>query len=165
MREDAAGHYLPHKLIDSNQDWKAKWFYISNHHPELLKPGGRQLKHAPWWNTEPTMQEGLQLSPLLKKINALREAKLRVEHVAFSFMKRRMQPLMVWDALDYQYIGDEDTSRMPNFEIEDDVIIERLGKVFKDMPPYTPWLVPEYSTAWPPNQVSSRGKSPRVLIF
>jgi hypothetical protein len=33
---------------------------------------------------------------------------------------------------------------MPGFEIEDDVIIERLGKIFKDMPPYT--LFPVQST-------------------
>jgi hypothetical protein len=41
MREDAAEQYLAYKLIDSNQDWKSKWFYITNHHPELLKPSGK----------------------------------------------------------------------------------------------------------------------------
>jgi hypothetical protein len=29
MREDAAEQYLSYKLIDFNQDWKAKWFYIT----------------------------------------------------------------------------------------------------------------------------------------
>jgi hypothetical protein len=67
MREDATDQYLSYKLIESNQDWKAKWFYISNHHPELPKPSGCQPKHKPWWNTEPTMQEGIQLPELLKK--------------------------------------------------------------------------------------------------
>jgi hypothetical protein len=74
---------LAYKLTDSNQDWKAKWFYITNHHPELSK-------HQAWWNTEPTMQEGIQLPELLQKIKALREAGLRAKHVAFSFMKRRV---------------------------------------------------------------------------
>jgi hypothetical protein len=55
MREDAVEQYLSYKLIDSNQDWKAKWFYITNHHLGLPKPSGKQLKHHPWWNTEPTM--------------------------------------------------------------------------------------------------------------
>jgi hypothetical protein len=41
MREDAAEQYLSYKLIDSNQDWKAKWFYVTNHHPELPKPSGK----------------------------------------------------------------------------------------------------------------------------
>jgi hypothetical protein len=81
-------------LIDSNQDWKKRWFYISNHHPSLPKPSGYPPKHASWWNTEPTMQEGLQLPALLEKVKALRKAGLRAEHVAFSFMKRRIQPLM-----------------------------------------------------------------------
>jgi hypothetical protein len=59
MREDAAEQYISYKLIDSNQDWKAKWFYVTNHHPKLPKPSGKQAKHWPWWNSEPTMQEVL----------------------------------------------------------------------------------------------------------
>jgi hypothetical protein len=147
---------LTYKLIDSNQDWKSKWFDITNHHPELLKPSGKQPKHRPWWNMEPTMQEGIQLPELLVKIKALREAGLRAEHVAFSFMKRRVQPLMARDTLGYQYTGEGDSSRMPGGEIDDDDIIDRLGRIFKDMPAYTPCPVPEYSVAHPPNEVSSR---------
>jgi hypothetical protein len=37
----------------------------------------------------------------LQKIKALREAGLRAEHVAFSFMKRKVQPLMGRDTLGY----------------------------------------------------------------
>jgi hypothetical protein len=55
MREDTTDQYLAYKLIESNQDWKAMWFYIRNHNPELPKPSGCQLKNKPWWNTEPTM--------------------------------------------------------------------------------------------------------------
>jgi hypothetical protein len=56
---------------------------------------------------------GYPATELLAKIRALREAGLRAEHVAFSFMKRRVQPLMACDTLGYQYTGDNDTSRMP----------------------------------------------------
>jgi hypothetical protein len=101
------------------------------------------------------MQEGIQLPELLQKIKALREAGLRAEHVAFSFMKRRVQPLMDRNTLGYQYTGEDDTSRMPGGEIDDDDIIERLGRIFKGTPPYTPCPVPEYSAAHPPNEVSS----------
>jgi hypothetical protein len=154
IREDATDQYLSYKLIDSNQDLKSKWFYICNHAPELPKPSEKQPKHRAWWNTEPTMQEGIQLPKLMKKIKALREVGLRAEHVAFSFMKRRVPPLMSHDTLGYQYTGDEDTLRMPGGEVDDDDIVERLGKIFKDMPPYTPCLVPEYSASHPPNKVS-----------
>jgi hypothetical protein len=87
------------------------------------------------------MQEGIQLPELMKKIKALREAGLRAERVAFSFMKRRVQPLMARDTLGYQYRGEDDTSRMPDEEVDNDDIVERLGKIFKDMPPYTPCSV------------------------
>jgi hypothetical protein len=156
MREDAAEQYLAYKLLDSNQDWKSKWFYITNHHPELPKPSGKQPKHRPWWNSEPTMQEGIQLPELLVKIKALREAGLRAEHVALSFMKRRVQPLMARDTLGYQYTGDGDSSWMPGGEVDDDDIVDRLGRIFKDMPAYTPCPVPEYSAARPPIGVSGR---------
>jgi hypothetical protein len=65
----------------------------------------------------------------------LREAGLRAEHVAFSFVKRRVQPLMARDTLGYQYTSDDDTSRMTGNEVDDEDIVERLGRIFKDMPP------------------------------
>jgi hypothetical protein len=102
------------------------------------------------------MQEGIQLPELMLKIKTLRETGLRAEHVAFSFMKRRVQLLMARDTLGYQYTGDEDTSRMPDNEVDDEDIVERLGRIFKDMPPYTPCPVPKYSAARPPNKVSRR---------
>jgi hypothetical protein len=163
MREDAAEQYLSYKLIDSNQDWKAKWFYITNHHPELPKPSGKQPKHRPWWNSEPTMQDGLQLPELLARIKVLREAGLRAEHVAFSFMKRRVQLLMARDTLGYEYTGDDDTSRMLGDEVDDNDIVDRLARIFKDMPAYTSCPVPEFSAARPLKEVSSRIRS-RVLI-
>jgi hypothetical protein len=109
------------------------------------------------------MQEGLQLPELLEKIKALKEAGLRAEHVAFSFMKRRVQPLMARDTLGYEYTSDDDTSRMPGDEVNDDDIVDRLARIFKDMPAYTPCPAPEYSVARPPKEVSSRIHC-RVLI-
>jgi hypothetical protein len=70
-------------------------------------------------------------------------------------MERRVQPLMARDTLGYEYTGDDDTSRMPGDEVDDDDIIDRLSRIFKDMPAYTPCLVPEYSAARPPKKVGS----------
>jgi hypothetical protein len=63
---------------------------------------------------------------------------------------------MARDTSGYQYTGDGDSSRMPGGEIDDDDIIDRLGRIFKDMPAYTPCPVSEYSAARRPNKVSSR---------
>jgi hypothetical protein len=123
--------------------------------PKAAEAKREAAEASAWWNTELTMQEGIQLPELMLKIKALREARLRAEHVAFSFIKRRVQPLMARDTLGYQYTGDENTSRMPGNEVDDEDIVERLGKIFKDIPPYTPCPVPEYSATRPPNQVHS----------
>jgi hypothetical protein len=96
-------------------------------------------------------------------MKALREVGLRAEHAAFSFMKRRVQPLMARDTLGYQYTGDDDTSWMPGDEVDDDDIVDRLGRILKDMPAYTPCPVPEHSAARPPNEVDSRTHC-RVII-
>jgi hypothetical protein len=45
---------------------------------------------------------------------------------------------------------------MPRDEVDDDDIVDRLARIFKDMPPYTACPVPEYSAARPPKEVSSR---------
>jgi hypothetical protein len=96
------------------------------------------------------MQEGIQLPELLGRIKVLREAGLRAEHLAFSFMKRRIQPLMARETLGFEYTGDDDASRMLGGELDDNDIIERLSRIFKDMPPYTACPVEEYSAARPP---------------
>jgi hypothetical protein len=83
-------------------------------------------------------------------------SRLRAEHVAFSFMKRRVPPLMAHNTLGYEYTGDDDTSWMPGDEVDDDDIVDRLAWIFKDMPAYTSCPVPEYSAARPPKEVSSR---------
>jgi hypothetical protein len=70
----------------------------------------------------------------LEKVKALRKAGLRAEHVAFSFMKRRVEPLMARDNLGYEYTRAEDSSRMPGEEIDNEVIIERLERSLRICP-------------------------------
>jgi hypothetical protein len=50
-------------------------------------------------------------------------------------------------------------SQMPGDEVDDDDIVDRLGRIFKDMPAYTSCRVPEYSRRAPTEQ----GREPSVL--
>jgi hypothetical protein len=63
---------------------------------------------------------------------------------------------MARDTLGFEYAGDDDTSQIPGGEVDDDDIIDRLTRIFKDMLPYTACLVKEYSAARPPKEASSR---------
>jgi hypothetical protein len=45
---------------------------------------------------------------------------------------------------------------MPGGKLDNSDIVERLSRIFKDMPPYTACPVQEYSAARLPKEVSSR---------
>jgi hypothetical protein len=45
--------------------------------------------------------------------------------------------------LGFEFTGDDDTSRMPGGEVDDNDIVDRLTHIFKDMPPYTACPVQE----------------------
>jgi hypothetical protein len=63
---------------------------------------------------------------------------------------------MARDTQGFEYTGDDDTSRMPGGEVDDDDIVDRLMRIFKDMPPYMACPVPEYFAVCLPKEVSSR---------
>jgi hypothetical protein len=52
---------------------------------------------------------------------------------------------------------------MPGNEVDDDDIVDRLARIFKDMPAYTLCPIPEFSAARPPKKVRRRIRS-RVPI-
>jgi hypothetical protein len=58
MREDAAEQYLSYKLIDSNQDWKAKWFYVRNHHQDSRSRARSSRSIAPGGTRSPRCRRG-----------------------------------------------------------------------------------------------------------
>ena len=128
------GVYFEYKLIDSNQGWKCKWFYTDNQRPQLPKPSMYAPVHSDIWNTEPSTEECLQVPELLQRIAELKKAGLTAERVAFSFMKRRIQPLMKRHHYGYEYTSSDDDSRFTNEEISSDAVMERVNKIFQNMP-------------------------------
>ena len=91
------------------------------------------------------MEECLHIPELLKRIKELKNKGLIAERVAFSFMKRRIQPLMKREHLGYEYSGLDDASRMSADDISNDVVMERLQKVFKNLDGMPAGTVEEYS--------------------
>jgi hypothetical protein len=58
------------------------------------------------------------------------------------------------DHLGYEYTGVDDNSRLSTGEINNNLIMERLDKIFKDMKPGVPAVVIEYSADRPPKPIS-----------
>ena len=126
MREKVSELYFDYQLTEHNQDWKYKWFYIHNHPPQLPKPSTYAPVDHALWNVEPTFAEYHQVPELLNRIADLKKKGLTAERVAFSFMKWRVQPLMKWEHLRYEYIGAEDELRLSQEELSNDEIVLRL---------------------------------------
>ena len=55
MRENASEQYFDYELINLNQGWKTKWFYIENQLPQLPKVAMYASEHHTKWKEEPRM--------------------------------------------------------------------------------------------------------------
>ena len=159
MREGADDLYFKYKLIESNQDWKCKWFYTYNQCPQLPKPSMYPPVYDECWKEEPSTEECLDFGELQRRITELKRQGLTAERVAYSFMKRRVLPLMKREHYGFEYTGADDSARMAVEEISDDLIMIRLKRIFKVITA-VPAAVEEYSAQRPPNSV----RSTRVLI-
>ena len=109
------------------------------------------------------MQECIQIPELLAKIAQKKAQGLTAERVAFSFMKRRVQPLMQREHLGFEYTGADDGSRLSAEEISDDLVMERLQKIFKNLHGI-PAAVREYSADNPPCMVGFQELAPEYLL-
>jgi hypothetical protein len=84
---------------------------------------------------EPNTEDCIQVPELLKCISAPKKKGMTADRVAFSFMKRRVQPLMKWEHLGYEYTDVGSDSRLTADEINNDEVIEKPLKIFRNMKP------------------------------
>jgi hypothetical protein len=156
MREDAAEQYLVYKLIDSNQDWEGE-VVLRHEPPPRLAEAEREAAQ-----TSGLVEHGADDAggdPAPRAVGTHQGAQR-------SRAEGRARGLQLYEAQGaatdvprhpgFEYTGEDDTSRMTGCEVDDDDIIDRLTRIFKDMPPYTACLVQEYSAARPPKEVGSR---------
>nr|TKW28628.1 hypothetical protein SEVIR_3G338800v2 [Setaria viridis] len=123
MWENSSSLYLEYELLESHSGWKEKWFYIGDHDLKLPKVTGHRLEWNNRWIDEPTHGNSLQVPELLGKIPQLKNQGLTGVGVAFSFMKRRVQPLQLRPTWGYEYSSLDDPSRMTLEEISIDGVI------------------------------------------
>ncbi len=107
------------------------------------------------WGQEPGINEIFQVPELLARTAQLKKRGLTMQRVAFSFMKRRVQPLMQRSHPGFEYLGAEDPSRMTKDSISDDEVMVRLTKIFHKMEESVPQKVLEFSAQRPPKPVST----------
>lgn len=67
---------------------------------------------------------------MLKRVQILKDKGLTGVGIAFSFMKRRIQPLQERVNLGFQYEGVSDPSRTVPEDIYDETVLMRLNRMF-----------------------------------
>lgn len=118
------------------------------------------------WNSRPSAEEAKDVPALLKRVQFLKEKGLTGVGIAFSFMKRRVQPLRERVHLGFQYEGITDPSRMAPEDISDETVLMRLNKMFTGVHE-KPVLFGELSSEQPLLEVMSQilNTSSRLMFY
>jgi hypothetical protein len=85
---------------------------------------------------KPSLSKGAKAGAGARKKRSLNEAEGSAQGSTPPTSPPRPNPNKEWK---------KSKMRMPDNKVDDEDIIKWLGRIFKDMPPYTPCLVPEYS--------------------
>src|SRR6187551_513036 len=96
------------------------------------------------WNTKPTTEEAKDVPALLKRVQSLKNKGLTGVGIAFSFLKRRIQPLQERVNLGYEYEGNSDPSRMVPEELSDETVLMRLSRMFSGVNNKKPFIATEF---------------------
>lgn len=151
LRQSTKKHYFDVPLKDPVRTWRSEWFVIGDMAQLLVRSGHKPVCTAKW-NSPPNQKESIRIEELVEKIANLKDQGLTAAGIAWSFIKRRIQPLQERSVPGYLYKGPEDPSRLKE-DLTHDEILERVRKFLTGVhsEPKTP---PEYSATNSPPSVS-----------
>ena len=182
FRQNMKAKWFDLPVVDSCGPWKNKWFIIGkssalsypvacrllscktkltmllfcsagNHGLSCPERDNWYPKPQVNWNTRPSAEEAQDVPALLERVQDLKNQGLTGVGIAFSFMKRRVQPLQQREHLGFDYEGPSDGSRTTPDDISDEMVLTRLNKMFIGVSG-KPVIVGEYSKENPPTAVS-----------
>ena len=119
--------YLAYDPSGKGTEWKSFWFHVGNF--ESLLPerivGAPQVQ-ANWSSTGPG---GGQVTCLLDAIATLKSKRITGNHVVFSFVSRRIQPLQYQKHPAFRYEGVKDPTRFTPEQMARSEVVNRCCKV------------------------------------
>lgn len=145
--------YLSYSLIDSNKDWASKWFYIANVLPGLEVHGNDHPQVIPAWSEDITNAQKDEIQPYLNRIQSLKNKGLNGLAVIASWVKRWIQPLKDRVNYGFEYIGENDLTRMSKEELSEEEVLKRVKKMLKGVDGL-PHPLEEFHLGRPPPKVN-----------
>jgi len=124
---EARDEYLSYKPSGKGIEWKSFWFHVGNFeslHPERI--AGAPQVQACWSSTGPG---GDQVTYLLDAVATLKKKGITGNHVVFSFVSRRIQPLQRRKHPAFRYEGIKDPTRLTPEAMSHPEVVRRCCKV------------------------------------
>ena len=109
LRPENQGEYLSYQPSGKGVEWKSFWFYVGNFESPLPEriPGAPKAQ-ANWMDAEPG---GGQVITLLEALARLKKNGVTGDHVVYTFLSHRVQPLQYRTHPAFRYEGTKDPSR------------------------------------------------------
>ena len=108
-------------------EWKKFWFHVGNFESPLLEriAGAPHVKES----CSSRGPGGKQVEAILRAIAIIKKKGVTGDHVVFSFIGRRTQPLQLRKHLAFRYEGTQDPTRMSPEPMVQSKVIKRCYKV------------------------------------
>ena len=130
LRPETRDEYISYKPAGKGVKWKSFWFHVENFESPLPErtPGAPQVR-ACWSSTGPG---GNQVKCLLDAISKMKSKGTTGDHVVFSFVSRRIQPLQRQKHPAFRYEGTKDPTRLSPETMSHSEVVRRCCKVLDD---------------------------------
>ena len=127
FRPETRDEYLAYDPAGKGIEWKKFWFHVGNFESPLPErvPGAPQVQEN-WSSRGPG---GQQVECILKAIVNWKNKGVTGDHVVFSFVCRRIQPLQLRQHLAFRYEGTKDPTGLSPEAMAHSEVVRRFCKV------------------------------------
>ena len=127
LRPKTRDEYLSYDPAGKGTEWKSFWFHVGNFESPLPeRVAGAPQVQASWSSTGPG---GEQVECILDAIAKFKNKGVTGDHVVFSFVSRRIQPLQHQKNPAFRYEGTKDPTRLSPEAMAHSEVIRRCCKV------------------------------------
>jgi hypothetical protein len=127
LHPETRDEYLAYDLAGNGTEWKSFWFHVGNF--ESLLPervAGAPQVRTNWSSAGPG---GKQVECILRTIEIFKNKGVTSDHVVFSFVSRRIQPLQRRKHPAFRYEGTKDPTRLSPEAMAHSEVVRRCCKV------------------------------------
>ena len=134
LRPETRDEYLSYDPAGKGTEWKSFWFHVGNFESPLPERiASAPQVQASWLSARPG---GSQVKCILGAIAKLKNKGITGDHVVFSFVSRRIQPLQRRKHPAFRYEGTKDPTRLSPEVMAYSEAIRRCCKVLDNFNKY-----------------------------